>query len=411
MERERARHIAQIALIAIGVLASVGASWAYVDSRRPKPAPTPSGPHVGLIPSSGPAGLRPLVQLFGFPDGSEVAVWVCPTTATDVSTCASLGASKANGTFQAQAIPATLPGGVAVTPGRYALRAGPRSGGRAPVRGRFEVVPFTIGKPPKPRSYASVDAARVRLGDAIDVARSVACDVRFTPDNRLVMSGQVFDPRTAVSVDVHVRSAELAWGPRGDHLASISEDRKDLRISKPDGSDMAVLTREARGFLSSLSWAPEGDQVAFVARPDPKVRGGPSSPTVFVIHLTDGQRRTIGPGEAVAWSPRGDRLAVEAVEGGNRSVFLVTLDGKRTRLIDGRSPAWSPDGTFVAFIRPAAADAGSLWLVRPDRPDPARLIGEDVCEAAFSADGQRLALVLRPNGATRLVLRPVTSRV
>lgn len=417
MDRERIRRIAQIGLLVVAVVAASGAAWRYVSSREGNPAlgDGEAEEGLGVTPASGPVGTRPIFELRGWDEGTSVRVLLCTATspATDPSSpgpspapatpsdCAELAAGEAPGRVTGEPIPTSLPGGTEVVPGTYAIRAGP--GPEPPQVGRFEIVPFEIASPPEPRSYAGVDVARLGLGDQRAVARGAPCGSDFTPDGRLVIGNTLVDPANGVSLLFPLEAAELAWSPTGERLGFITADRKEIRMAEPGGEGPVAVVREARGVLSSLSWSPDGDRVAYVARSEPGVRGGPGPPTVFVFHLVTGESAELGGGEAVAWSPSGDRLVVEALGG---VLELSDPEGSRTRLTEGRRPAWSPDGSLVSFLRLDEGEAGGAWVIGADGEQPRRWIPSGVCGTAFSSDGRRLAAV---SAEGELSLRPITT--
>jgi hypothetical protein len=63
---ERVRRVAQIALVCVAVLAAMGAGWRFVGRGG---AEGLFGERVGATPSSGPVGMRPHLELPGFPRG------------------------------------------------------------------------------------------------------------------------------------------------------------------------------------------------------------------------------------------------------------------------------------------------------------------------------------------------------
>jgi Tol biopolymer transport system component len=70
------------------------------------------------------------------------------------------------------------------------------------------------------------------------------------------------------------------------------------------------------------------------------------------------------PGPALAWSPRGDRLAVVV----DQAVVVITLDGRVHRTICGPPaicgiPAWTPDGEAVAISRTMVGGKPDIWRV------------------------------------------------
>jgi dipeptidyl aminopeptidase/acylaminoacyl peptidase len=407
--KERARFIAQIVLVAVSVAAAAGAAYRY-QSTRAGPAPTPQGRAVVANPPSTPVGGRPFLQLFGFRSSQIVKVWFCAAGSRPPA-CADLGSRRGRGSLQSRPIPTTVPssggGQTTVLPGSYVLRAVPE-GGAEGATGRFTVIAFKIGVAPHPRTLQAVDLRRLQLGPARQIAKGAPCDVHYTPDDRIVIASELFDPQTAVSVDLRASGAELAWSPNGQRLAIVTDDRHEIRMAKPDGSEAEAVVREARGFINSVSWATDSNKLAYVLRPQPGVTLQPvRAPTVVVLDLLDGSRAQKGPGEAVAWSPRGDRLAVEVAEGAGRAIQISDVNGARTRLVDGRAPAWSPDGSTIAFVRPVSGDTGAGWMTKADALSPVMVVQQDVCGLAFSADAARVAVVTKSGGATTLFLRSI----
>jgi TolB protein len=106
----------------------------------------------------------------------------------------------------------------------------------------------------------------------------------------------------------------------------------------------------------TISWSPDGQQIAFAASPENESPGFDNS-ELFLIdietletqQLTDNDFRDDAP----AFSPDGRRLAFTSAEDGfNRLHILVIATGERHLVTDqafGYLPAWSPDGQQIAF--------------------------------------------------------------
>lgn len=401
MVRDEVRRIVQVFLLVVAVGAAAAAAWRYVASQEGEPTfAEEERKEVVSTPASGPVGTQPFLEPRGWRSGAEVRVLFCKA-GTEPEACAGLGTGTVGERFRGEPIPQTLqlPGGPEeVRPGTYVLRAGTGPVASLQVRGEFEVVPFTIGEAPRPRSYASVGVEQLSLGEPTEVARGAPCRVHFAPDDRLVVGRTLVDASTGVTISFPVQGTELAWSPEGDRLAYLTSDAKEIRMATAAGEEAVAVVREARGLISSLSWAAEGDRLAYVARSDPATRGGPGPPTVFTFNTVNGETVALGGGEAVAWSPASRRLAVETGGG----IEIWDLEGGRRPLVSGRRPAFSPDGNLLAFLR-----SGEVWVTRTDDPAPMRWLGDGACGVAFSAEGRRLAIATEGDAGAVVGLRNV----
>jgi len=113
------------------------------------------------------------------------------------------------------------------------------------------------------------------------------------------------------------------------------------------------------------------------------------------------------------FGPAGERLI--AFQDGT-SIAVARVDGGGLRSISGgvpfaRSPSFSPDGSRVAFVAPATADAlgGRLVVVAVDGTGPpvtvsrrVEVVGSPVSQVAWSADGRMLAFAGEDGGGSRI---------
>ena len=399
--RKRGRVIAQIVLVTISVVAAGGATLRFLEHGGTRSF---FGPQVHAIPSSGPVGMSPFLELAGFDRGQEVTVYLCAAAATPVDDCVELAKGAAPGPIHAGAIPEAFPDADEIVPATYVLRAGPDDKGEFPTRGTFEVVLFKVGARVRARSFAGVVPQSLRIGDAKEIARGAECrPPLFLPDGRLAVGPTVVDPATGVTIQFDLQASELAWSPVGDKLAILTPDRKEIRLAGPDGQDAVTSVREARGIISSLSWAPQGDRLAFISQNDPNTRGGPGPPTVRILNATNGEVAAAGPGIGVSWSSKPELLAVERADG---AIEASTASGGRRRLTTGRDPSWSWDGSLIAFVRGEGASQ-SGFIARVDGSEPSPEVGGGVCALSFSPSGESLAVVIESDGKRTLYLRPI----
>lgn len=401
MERESMRRTAQAVLLAVAAIAAAAAGYRYVQDQQ---LGLTSGPQVLVDPATGSVGMRPFVEIRGVEGDQAHTVYLCPPGSGGTSGCLEWAKARTAVRVQAKKVPATLPSGADTAPGKYPIRVGPDAEGNYEQLGTFEIQPFAIGPLVRPASFAGVSPTRVRLGAPTRIATGVDCHPVFAPDGRLVVGSTLLDPSTGVTTELTIRGAELLWSPDRDKLAILVDDDKEIRLANPDGTEAVAVVREARGFLGSLSWSPAGDRLAFTARNDPATRGGPGPPSVRVFNPINGQTKVLSPGVGVAWSPTGERLAIESSPG---VIETYQRDsGKRSRVAEGRVPGWSPDGSFVTFLRTEGKPSGAWWVARPGG-EPVRLIDAGVCGAAFSPSGRTVAVVTREGEERVLSIRRV----
>lgn len=104
-----------------------------------------------------------------------------------------------------------------------------------------------------------------------------------------------------------------------------------------------------------------------------------------------------------------DLIAFESLRGGNRDIWLMTVDGSEVVNVTNHAAAdgdvaWSPDGARIAFRRSSQTSGTDIWLVpagggvatRIDRPGSQLL-------PAWSPDGSLIAFAEgAPGGPSRV---------
>jgi hypothetical protein len=393
------RRYAQITLAVIAVLSAAGAAFRYLVRGG-----SFLGPHIVATPAEGTVGMRPFFELAGYRGDREISLYLCVGSTGGVEDCALLGKGKPGEKLRSAPIPRELPDTTEVAPGTYALRAGPEAEGDYPERGTFKVVEFDVGPRPRPLSFSGLSPSSLRIGGAREVATGAACRTPiFLGDDRITVGQTVLDPATGVTTEFNLQAKELAWSSSGDKVAILTPDSKEIRLAGPDGSGAVAKVREARGLLSSLSWSPDGDRLAYIAQNDPTTRLGPGPPTVRILNAVTGEITSAGPGLNVAWSPKPELLAVEMA---GAVIQASTPQGGRRPLTTGRRPGWSPDGNYLTVVRETGGTRQG-WIVPIEGASASAIGGDGVCALAFSASGKEIAVVVDREGTTKLFLRKV----
>jgi Tol biopolymer transport system component len=141
-----------------------------------------------------------------------------------------------------------------------------------------------------------------------------------------------------------------AWAPDARRLAYLTVGGQ-LRVTEVDTAATRVLvTRAAQavagaGVYQALAWSPRGDRIAYV--------GGYPQQKLHVVRVADGKDLAVAPGaDGASWSPDGRRLTFLSTGG----LAVINRDGTHFRVLDRRAlgeivPAWSPDGRRIAYVR------------------------------------------------------------
>ncbi len=121
------------------------------------------------------------------------------------------------------------------------------------------------------------------------------------------------------------------WSHDGKHISCVFSENQIWTMDLTGGHRVHVTT--AKGHISSLSWSPGDDRLAFSA-------GGKTS-TSWVVRSAGGTPVKLGAGAFPAWAPDGTELTVEV---NDALLYLVRSDGSgRHLLTKGFSAAWAPN--------------------------------------------------------------------
>ena len=185
----------------------------------------------------------------------------------------------------------------------------------------------------------------------------------------------------------------IAWSPDSKQLAFLSDAAKpgqqELYLIEVAGGSARKVT-DAKGFLQSPGWSPDGKSLALLLIENATRAAGPlvaetaqtgvikesvTEQRLAVIDASGGKLRQISPADMYIyeydWSPDGRRFVVTAAHGNGDDNWyiaqLYTLDATGANMksihqppLQIAAPAWSPDGKAVAFIGGLMSDEPSV---------------------------------------------------
>jgi Tol biopolymer transport system component len=191
-----------------------------------------------------------------------------------------------------------------------------------------------------------------------------------------------------------------SWSPDGRLIAHhrLGSDGRDSLVVIEAASAMEVMAVDV-GFppagAADLSWAPDGDRVAYWST-------GEASNEIRVLDLAAGDTTVLAPNPGAdrfpAWAPTGDRIAFWSDRAGRGELWLVDTDAGADPVaiaevgVANSAAAWSPDGSLIASVVQVGPDRWSTQLMTSRGETVAVLpaAGSSV-NAAWSPDGTRLA--------------------
>jgi Tol biopolymer transport system component len=174
-----------------------------------------------------------------------------------------------------------------------------------------------------------------------------------------------------------------------------------------DGTERTRLTEDA-ALDSRPAWSPDGSRIAYHSdstgrwSEDEGYISGNEDIWVVSTDGTGKQPLSSGPGRELdpSWSPDGNQLSYQRIEGTESSAIYVTnSDGSgEKRLTDpsiwALSPAWSPDGESIAFsVLDRASTTTDVYVMKADGTGVRQMTDEPPASVfAWSPDASKLLI-------------------
>lgn len=186
-------------------------------------------------------------------------------------------------------------------------------------------------------------------------------------DPTLQTPDQIAEQITHKASYYHRMNLVPSVSPDGNHIAYVANKdlKEDIYLLSRDENGKITDERLIRGgeskrfeslryFDSSIGWARDGDQVAFISK-----SGEDDALYVMDPHTKQILHRFIfhefGGLQSPSFSPEGKRLVFVGIRGGISNLYILNLaNGELKKLTNDRfavfHPQWSPDGESIVFV-------------------------------------------------------------
>ena len=175
-----------------------------------------------------------------------------------------------------------------------------------------------------------------------------------------------------------------ACSPDGSRVACVQffndTGRFEIVLISPEGMFLQRLTESPDEDSTCAAWSPDGQRFAIQS-------GDFNKPNIYVMNADGSGRRAITPSmgndREPCWSPDGVWIAFSSRRDGAKGVFVMDADGGQLRRLTSTEsscgdPAWSPDGRYIACVnydrssrsyslRIMDAETGDWWNALQDR--------------------------------------------
>jgi TolB protein len=187
----------------------------------------------------------------------------------------------------------------------------------------------------------------------------------------------------------------------------------NLWISDIDGENAQSALSSPEPIISP-SWSPDGKSIAYVSFEQRK-------PVVYVHKISDATRHAVanfkGSNSAPTWHPNGQSLIVALSQSGSQQLYSIDVQGGSPKklfqsLSIDTEPVYSADGKTLYFVSDRSGGPQIYKVTLPyGTPERITFNGTYNISPAISPDGKLLAYITRTEGAYKLQLLDIASRV
>ena len=177
--------------------------------------------------------------------------------------------------------------------------------------------------------------------------------------------------------------SSASFSPDGNQVAfsnSVDGKPSGLWLVNKDGTNPRKIY-ESAGNIAGPVWSPNGKSIAFAM-------SSAEALETYEVYIFDLESLTVGPvtkghlpnaGGSVDWSPDGRSLLLFAGPSGDKNIYLFDIvSGHVRQLTNGgnnAAPVFSPDGRWVAFNSQRTGNA-NIFIMKPDGSDVRQLTND-----------------------------------